>query len=210
MWCPDCRSSSPLAALQPEGLICARCGSEITSERPGTDQSANERCQTTSKLLRATILGPQQLVYRFDKAHPPIGSRSVGSKKVRESIDVQPPLIDVKSVRNNSTELIRQRKLRFLSRLSVLSVALFISGQSGVLWAFSSGTSAVFAAGILVSAIALAVTLYVVSRCFDEQPDANQDRLRRDNLASGNHDAPRPKRKPSTATGSRRRISKVS
>lgn len=29
MWCPSCQSRSPLVAIQPEGLICARCQVEV-------------------------------------------------------------------------------------------------------------------------------------------------------------------------------------
>ena len=211
MWCPDCRSSSPLVALQPEGLICARCGSEILTEQPATDQSANDQLDSTSsKLLQSSSLAPEQLVYRFDNAHPAIGSRTTGSKPARNSSEVQVPLIEVNTAGHNSAALTRQRKLRFLSQLSVLAVALFISGQSAVLWAFSQSDSSIFAAGILISAIALAVTLYVVSRCFDEQPGTNHDQPLPTAIAVADRLVPRPKRKSSTANRTGRRISRVS
>ena len=211
MWCPDCRSSSPLVALQPEGLICARCGSEILNNRPTADQSTNEKLESTSsKLLQPISLAPEQLVYRFDKSHPAIGSRTTVAKQVRKSNDVQIPSIEAATARNSSVTVTRQRKLRFLSQLNVLAVALFISGQSAVLWAFSQSDSTIFAAGILVSAIALAVTLYVVSRCVDEQPSSDHDQRFETAIVVADRVVPRPKRKTSAANRSGRRVSRVS
>ncbi len=40
MWCPSCQSSSPLVAIQPEGLICARCQVEVEFGQPAGEAAA--------------------------------------------------------------------------------------------------------------------------------------------------------------------------
>jgi hypothetical protein len=61
MWCPSCHSRSPLVAIQPEGLICARCqvevefGDRVVSETVGKAKVVGPHHTKTALATKAAL-----------------------------------------------------------------------------------------------------------------------------------------------------------
>lgn len=288
MWCPSCHSRSPLVAIQPEGLICARCQVEVEfgdrvvnetvakakvvgphhakaslakvtpalaatahSAPPSSLRLASPAPQTAKTEDSATVplnrpeakpsFPPQQTLYRFDSAHPPVGGRTQAAMKTQQvkhsapavevktttATDPAPPRItpvdeipraepDTLLFPNVQTEsatkrlpekdfallrelaefseskpkktepqpaspseftlrpvprsfLFPRRTNRWPGRLCLLAGGLFISGQSLLIYSFLRVEPLGVAAGILASAGAFALSLYMISRYCDEE-----------------------------------------
>lgn len=288
MWCPSCHSRSPLVAIQPEGLICARCQVEVEfGDRVVNETVAKAKVvgphHAKATLAKATpafaatahgatplslrigsaarqsaaiedsasvplnrpeakpSYSPQQPLYRFDSAHPPVGARTQAAMKtqqVRHSdpvveiktttatepaplratrVEKRPlsepdtlafPKVQTESVTSRLPEkdlallrelaefpepkpkttepqpaplsefalrsvprsfLFPRRTNRWPGRLCLLAGGLFISGQSLLIYSFLRVEPLGVAAGILASAGAFALALYMIARYCDEE-----------------------------------------
>lgn len=287
MWCPSCHSRSPLVAIQPEGLICARCqvevefGDRVVNETvvkakavgphhakaslakaipalaatvhtapPLSLRVASAAPQTAAIEDSASVplnrpeakpsFSPQQPLYRFDSAHPPVGGRTQAAMKIQQvkhsapaveikttaatesaprvtPVEERPrpepetlpfPKVQTESATKRLPEkdfallrelaefpepkpkkaepqpaplsefalrpvprsfLFPRRTNRWPGRLCLLAGGLFISGQSLLIYSFLRVEPLGVAAGILASAGAFALALYMIARYCDEE-----------------------------------------
>lgn len=114
MWCPSCHSRSPLVAIQPEGLICARCqvevefGDRVVSETVGKAKVVGPH-HTKAALAKATTAlaatthgvqthGAQPLPLRLASAAPQTATTEdtafvpLNGPEAKASFAPQPPL----------------------------------------------------------------------------------------------------------------------
>ncbi len=68
MWCPSCQSRSPLVAIQPEGLICARCHVEVEFGHPEEETAEGVTLQRPYLSPAAEISAELQLGIADDLA----------------------------------------------------------------------------------------------------------------------------------------------
>jgi hypothetical protein len=287
MWCPSCHSRSPLVAIQPEGLICARCQVEVEFGDRVVNETVVKAKAVGPHLAKATLskatpalaakvhtapplslrvasaappaaatedsasvplnrpeakpsFSPQQPLYRFDSAHPPVGGRTQAAMKTqqvkhsapaveikttaatesasratpveerpRSELETLPiPKVQTESATKQLPEkdfallrelaefseskpkqaepqpaphsefalrpvprsfLFPRRTNRWPGRLCLLAGGLFISGQSLLIYSFLRVEPLGVAAGILASAGAFALTLYMIARYCDEE-----------------------------------------
>jgi len=286
MWCPSCQSRSPMVAIQPEGLICARCqvevefGDRVASEtvakvkavgphhtkgalakttpalavtahgaQPlrlasgpvGTSGTEHSASAPINRAEAKSSFAPQQPVYRFDSAHPPVGGRTQSAIKLQQEKhsatptlsnaanasepspsrmtrveELPPPAPETirfpqvqtepaaKKLPEKDFALLRElaefsepkpkkvepqpaplsefalrpvprsflfprRTNRWPGRLCLLAGGLFISGQSLLIYSFLRLEPLGVAAGILASAGAFALALYMIARYCDEE-----------------------------------------
>lgn len=222
MWCPSCQVDSPLVSLQPEGLVCARCQTEVDIAVGRNQRAATEphlltvRKSLPAKGLKlATVLasdnpiaarpdesqgmssGPgasndtgtsdwdrssistdelsscsaDEPLFRFDPAHSQRPGRNMLT--IRESEDFFEEAVEAIRTRRKvapvpRTFLFLRANNPWPARWTFLASALFLAGQSWLLWSSLRGWAWGVAGGVLSSTWAFAMALYVIAQYCDE------------------------------------------
>ncbi len=185
MWCPGCKSDSPMVAVLHSGIVCARCNSEILADRPiGTPVRPKPRLAIDEGFGQLGGTGSGQLpgdtpLFRFDAAHPVTGGvpARLSAAQVSATPSRATPRRSASAVPGNSSRPFARPVPRLLAPATsdatpasatevtlTRSLLVFFAGQFTIAGAWFASSFPAFATGVVLTLAGTGWLLRAVQR----------------------------------------------